>query len=164
MDRAAATALANDWHELADRESADRGYDQVSRILRTALPDNMTAGGATYVDDVPTVVAFGKAGVFAVSVTAGADGPPPRVKVRRLPLAPDLISVTLDDDPAGTMPGSDVGAHRRTWTFRWSGGEVLTVGTLVKLYDQWSDAPTSGESFARALAAELGWHLPDNDR
>jgi len=35
---------------------------------------------------------------------------------------------------------------------------------VVKLYDQWSDAPTSGERFARALAAELGWHLHDNDR
>jgi hypothetical protein len=162
MDRDAAIKLANDWHELAETETASSGYNQVSQTLRTLLP-NIAAGGAAIVDDVPTVLALDGTNVFAVSADASGEAQP-TARVRRLPLAPERISVTLLDNPAGSLSEGKIPAHLRAWTFRWDSGEVLAVHTVVKVHNGWKNEPSSGEGFAQALAAALGWEVSGSDR
>lgn len=105
------------------------------------------------------MLALTKANVFVVGVDAES-GEHAAIKLRCLPLVPGRISVTLRDDPAGHVSGHDA----RDWTFCWDSGEKLSLRSIVKVYDGWSDAPLAGERFARAFAAALAWPLPQDAR
>ena len=163
MDRQAASALVDIWNDLPNRPEAGQAYNRLTRALSALLPDDITASGAAVVDDAPTVLALNNANVFVVSVDA-ASGERAAIKLRCLPLVRGRISVMLLDDPAGEAPASNVGAHVRDWTFCWDSGEKLSLRSVVKVYEGWSDIVESGEHFARAFADALGWPLLQDRR
>jgi len=163
MDRDAAIQLVNDWHKLPNTSEVPKAYERLGRALWTLLPDDIRATGTALVDDVPTVLALNEASVFVVNIDPG-NGDDARVRLRRLPVVPDAMTVTLVDDRAGNLSDSAVGAHLREWTFHWDNGEKLQFSSLMKVYDGWSDAPGSVELFSQALAAACGWALPGDGR
>jgi len=163
MERDAAIQLVNSWNQLPNQPEAGRAYHRLTQALVTVLPSDITAGGAALVENVPTVLALNATNVFTVIVDPQS-GDKANVTVRRFPLAAERMRVDLVDNIAGELPNDVVGAHLRDWTFTWVSGEVLNFGSVVKVYNGWSDAPQSAERFARALAAALGWEMPSDER
>lgn len=161
--RVAAPPIIRTWNDLPNRPEAGQAYNRLSRALCALLPGDITASGAALVDDAPTVLALNNANVFAVGVDA-VSGERAAIRLRCLPLVRGRISVMLLDDAAGEAPASDLGAHVRDWTFCWDNGEKLSLRSVVKVHDGWSDTAESGERFARAFAAALDCPLPRDPR
>lgn len=160
MTPEAATELVNRWHAIAGSgPNLGPAYDALRRAARNLLPGEVAASGAALIDGVPTVLVLSGEGLFLAHADTTGDERFASVKLRRLPVVADRITVELSDGLASAETGGgDALVHH--WKFTWAEGLNIEFDGVARVNGGWDEAPDSAELLARALAETVGWRFP----
>jgi hypothetical protein len=166
MERKQAEVALESWYELAERDPRFSGaYQALGRLLRTCLPDDVSAVAGALVDGRPAVVAIAGDGLFLVTLEDQDGEDVPHPVVERLPLAPIQPTLRIRDewrDEAPRGPFAAVSAQVRQWKLAWADGRVVVFESVARRSGGWHDGPDLADGVGRELAAKLGWTLPDS--
>jgi len=164
MTRWTATEVANSWYELAQgHEELGDAYQRLVALLHETLPDNTEAAAGARVDGQPAVVALAGDGFFLTTFAHREGEGFPQPVIGRLPLAPEQPALRIRDrwrEDASVRAPRGWAIHVREWTVTWPDGRVVSFESVVRGSAGLHPGPDDAEKFGRALAARLGWTLP----
>jgi hypothetical protein len=165
VERQTAVQIADVWYDLAEGQEELRKHHHVlSDALQATLPevtDTTDAAAAALIDDAPGVVAIVGDGLFLVTLEMHGDDPPQPV-TRRLPLVPQAPELRIRDCWREAAPATHrAGRQILEWTLVWPHGEVVVFESRRRRRGGLGPGPDPADRVGRALAARLGWNLPD---
>ena len=155
-------SLANDWHELVERDGGVPGdrYQLVQHALMALLPVGVDAAAAAPVDGQPSVVALKGTRLFIVCPVVRETTT--ETVVDCLPFVDDVIRVSVTDNPHELADAPATADYRR-WRFIWPDGRQVDLVGVLRSPGGWSGSgPDAAEKFARVLAGRLDWDVPES--
>jgi hypothetical protein len=160
MDAIQPKDLAEAWYELLERTgTVDNRYGRLRSVVSALLPKQLDYGAAGTVDGEAVVMAVRDQRLLVVRPTGTGDDT--EVRLDAYPLSPHEVSISVTDNPADTAGARNAGPFRR-WEFTWSSGARVTVLGELWREEQWrTPGPDASELFARQLARQLGWPIPE---
>lgn len=154
MERKTADLLIEDWRWQgpADDQPSSDASRRLTQLMLELVAEPEAVAGVTLEDGSRAALVLHEQGLFIA--TATGEGAGVEVSVRREPLNPACVLVTMDEHKEGSPPITSV----RTWTFRHR-GDAPFLSFLTHSHRRDEHEPRS-TAFARELCRAVGWDIP----
>jgi hypothetical protein len=166
MDKSGADEIAGAWIRDQGPAAGDGASHAMWQALAGLIPEPATCAWVSAEEaDAPRLMAVAPGSLFLLDIEPRGEGASEGVRCRHIPIAPQDVSVSLlEHFETRTLRGMAQAYVRvRGWSFSLPNGAVLDFETVQAVQGGFTDDRQPGrlEKFARALAAEAGWAVPD---